>query len=198
MNKLLTLICLCLFIVTGCSKTSRLWDTPEYFESIDSFSISEQNNLLIVAGERHAYLFDISEPLEKTLNLSRSINFTPSFSAFDLSTTGELTGDLTLSIDSSTLADATRSTLVELGFSSGQTMTVTHALHGKRYALEKNENSIKLEHKYSVLVREEEGVMTNAGKVALTPGTLVIDSALVVPTTALWVGLAIYMSSNQH
>lgn len=75
-------------------------------------------------------------------------------------------------------------------------MTVTYPLHGKRYALQKNENSIKLEHKYSVLVREEEGVMTNAGKVALTPGTLVIDSALVVPTTALWVGLGVYMYTN--
>ncbi|CAH0533239.1 hypothetical protein VST7929_01103 [Vibrio stylophorae] len=187
--------------LTGCGTTSALWENDRYFESVSSFTVNDNNNLLIVSGNKYAYLFEISPALKTALKLSRDIEFTPRISPFVLQASGEITGELTLFIHASRISEARRKQLIDLGFSDTQPMQFHASLTGHRLALEGQTNSIKLENEYRIQVIQESSTIANLGKVIITPATVVIDSAIVVttviPTAVLYGVLGVYMYAGQ-
>ncbi|HFQ5414423.1 TPA: hypothetical protein ACGVAS_004389 [Vibrio vulnificus] len=188
-------------LLAGCGTTSMLWEDDSYWESVSAFTINDNNNLLIVSGKEHAYVFDVAPELKEVLKLSRQIEFTPKLTDFYLNSVGEIVGELSLSIHSSTLSDADINDLSNLGFSQAEPMVFIYILSGNRYSLESNASYIKLDNEYRVRIVQESSAVTNVGRVVVTPATVVIDSALVattvIPTAILYGVLGVYMYSAQ-
>ncbi|ELV8706818.1 hypothetical protein QNE98_004402, partial [Vibrio vulnificus] len=145
----------------------------------------------------YAYIFDVSNEFKQVLELSRTMEFTPTLSDFTLSETGSISGKIYLSIKRSLVSEKEQSQLLLLGFTKGNSMTLTYKLSGSRYSLESEVNHIKLENEYKVKVIQESSVVKNVGQVMLTPATVVIDSVVVIPTTILYGVLGVYMYSEQ-
>ncbi|ELG4788255.1 hypothetical protein RAL05_004441 [Vibrio vulnificus] len=118
-------------------------------------------------------------------------------SDFTLSKTGSISGNIYLSIKLSLVSEKEQSQLLLLGFTKGNSMTLTYKLSGSRYSLESEVDHIKLENEYKVKVIQESSAVKNVGQVMLTPVTVVIDSVLVIPTTLLYGVLGVYMYSEQ-
>ncbi|EPW4779002.1 hypothetical protein ACWLRU_004507 [Vibrio parahaemolyticus] len=196
MKIICTLIAVILML-SGCMTTSKLWEEHSYIDSVSSFVLNKNNNDLIVTGKNYAYIFDVSNEFKQVLELSRTMEFTPMLSEFTLSKTGSISGNIYLSIKRSLVSEKEQSQLLLLGFTKGNSMTLTYKLSGSRYSLESEVDHIKLENEYKVKVIQESSAVKNVGQVMLTPATVVIDSALVIPTTLLYGVLGVYMYSEQ-
>ncbi|ELV8587609.1 hypothetical protein QNF02_004190 [Vibrio vulnificus] len=196
MKKICTLMVVILML-SGCMTTSKLWEEHSYIDSVSSFVLNKNNNDLIVTGKNYAYIFDVSNEFKQVLELSRTMEFTPTLSDFTLSETGSISGKIYLSIKRSLVSEKEQSQLLLLGFTKGNSMTLTYKLSGSRYSLESEVNHIKLENEYKVKVIQESSVVKNVGQVMLTPATVVIDSVVVIPTTILYGVLGVYMYSEQ-
>ncbi|EGQ7683748.1 hypothetical protein IZS58_004700 [Vibrio parahaemolyticus] len=196
MKIICTLIAVILML-SGCMTTSKLWEEHSYIDSVSSFVLNKNNNDLIVTGKNYAYIFDVSNEFKQVLELSRTMEFTPMLSEFTLSKTGSISGNIYLSIKRSLVSEKEQSQLLLLGFTKGNSMTLTYKLSGSRYSLESEVDHIKLENEYKVKVIQESSAVKNIGQVMLTPATVVIDSALVIPTTLLYGVLGVYMYSEQ-
>ncbi|EHU9474420.1 hypothetical protein KZY47_004385 [Vibrio vulnificus] len=186
-----------ILMLSGCMTTSKLWEEHSYIDSVSSFVLNKNNNDLIVTGKNYAYIFDVSNEFKQVLELSRTMEFTPMLSDFTLSKTGSVSGNIYLSIKRSLVSEKEQSQLLLLGFTKGNSMTLTYKLSGSRYSLESEVNHIKLENEYKVKVIQESSAVKNVGQVMLTPATVVIDSVLVIPTTLLYGVLGVYMYSEQ-
>ncbi|ANQ26621.1 hypothetical protein OTK59_04970 [Vibrio natriegens] len=196
MKKICTLMVVILML-SGCMTTSKLWEEHSYIDSVSSFVLNKNNNDLIVTGKNYAYIFDVSNEFKQVLELSRTMEFTPTLSDFTLSKTGSISGQIYLSIKRSLVSEKEQSQLLLLGFTKGNSMTLTYKLSGSRYSLESEVNHIKLENEYKVKVIQESSAVKNVGQVMLTPATVVIDSVVVIPTTILYGVLGVYMYSEQ-
>ncbi len=196
MKKICTLMVVILML-SGCMTTSKLREEHSYIDSVSSFVLNKNNNDLIVTGKNYAYIFDVSNEFKQVLELSRTMEFTPTLSDFTLSETGSISGKIYLSIKRSLVSEKEQSQLLLLGFTKGNSMTLTYKLSGSRYSLESEVNHIKLENEYNVKVIQESSVVKNVGQVMLTPATVVIDSVVVIPTTILYGVLGVYMYSEQ-
>ncbi|EGR3203664.1 hypothetical protein ACVXSW_004587 [Vibrio parahaemolyticus] len=196
MKIICTLIAVILML-SGCMTTSKLWEEHSYIDSVSSFVLNKNNNDLIVTGKNYAYIFDVSNEFKQVLELSRTMEFTPMLSDFTLSKTGSISGNIYLSIKRSLVSEKEQSQLLLLGFTKGNSMTLTYKLSGSRYSLESEVDHIKLENEYKVKVIQESSAVKNVGQVMLTPATVVIDSVLVIPTTLLYGVLGVYMYSEQ-
>ncbi|HGS5597882.1 TPA: hypothetical protein ACMDVU_004595 [Vibrio parahaemolyticus] len=196
MKIICTLIAVILML-SGCMTTSKLWEEHSYIDSVSSFVLNKNNNDLIVTGKNYAYIFDVSNEFNQVLELSRTMEFTPMLSDFTLSKTGSISGNIYLSIKRSLVSEKEQSQLLLLGFTKGNSMTLTYKLSGSRYSLESEVDHIKLENEYKVKVIQESSAVKNVGQVMLTPATVVIDSVLVIPTTLLYGVLGVYMYSEQ-
>ncbi|WMN86239.1 hypothetical protein NI382_08645 [Vibrio parahaemolyticus] len=196
MKIICTLIAVILML-SGCMTTSKLWEEHSYIDSVSSFVLNKNNNDLIVTGKNYAYIFDVSNEFKQVLELSRTMEFTPMLSDFTLSKTGSISGNIYLSIKRSLVSEKEQSQLLLLGFTKGNSMTLTYKLSGSRYSLEREVDHIKLENEYKVKVIQESSAVKNVGQVMLTPATVVIDSVLVIPTTLLYGVLGVYMYSEQ-
>ncbi|EHH3082182.1 hypothetical protein MOV00_004489 [Vibrio vulnificus] len=196
MKIICTLIAVILML-SGCMTTSKLWEEHSYIDSVSSFVLNKNNNDLIVTGKNYAYIFDVSNEFKQVLELSRTMEFTPMLSDFTLSKTGSISGNIYLSIQRSLVSEKEQSQLLLLGFTKGNSMTLTYKLSGSRYSLESEVDHIKLENEYKVKVIQESSAVKNVGQVMLTPATVVIDSVLVIPTTLLYGVLGVYMYSEQ-
>ncbi|EGQ9697666.1 hypothetical protein ACNPJX_004741 [Vibrio parahaemolyticus] len=196
MKIICTLIAVILML-SGCMTTSKLWEEHSYIDSVSSFVLNKNNNDLIVTGKNYAYIFDVSNEFKQVLELSRTMEFTPMLSDFTLSKTGSISGNIYLSIKRSLVSEKEQSQLLLLGFTKGNSMTLTYKLSGSRYSLESEVDHIKLENEYKVKVIQESSAVKNVGQVMLTPATVVIDSVVVIPTTLLYGVLGVYMYSEQ-
>ena len=199
MRIMATMIML-MVLLSGCSTTEKVWDQPHYYESVSAFTINENNNLFIATGKEHAYVFEISKAFKQALIVSREITFTPSLSDFTLRESGEITGDITLTIASGALSEQIKNELVRLGFSQDDNMTLHYTLNGNRYQLEETGDPIQLANHYPVKVIQASSTVSNVGKVIITPGAVVVDSALMVttgiPTAIIYGVLGAYMYAD--
>lgn len=123
-----------LILLTGC--TSQVWQAPSYDEHITGFYGVDNQNLLIVTGEKYSYIFEANDEIKSILALSRTIDFTPVYRKFKLDKENNVSGEFTLvAIQPSNVTQ-----LRELGFVDGKfrpgNMEITFLMTGKRYVVE--------------------------------------------------------------
>ncbi|MEZ9823024.1 hypothetical protein AB4238_20775 [Shewanella sp. 10N.286.45.A1] len=176
------LIILFSLIMTGC--TSQVWQAPSYEEKITGFYASQENGLLLVTGKNYSYVFEASDILKKSLELSRTIEFYPRYESFKLDEENNVSGKLDLITHNA----SDKQKLRELGFHQDTygNIELTFNLTGKRYTVEGSYPFQKLEDDHYVLVETPETGLSKAGKIVVTPGAVAIDAVATVPVAAFF------------
>ncbi len=166
-----------MLLLSGC--TSQLWQPPSYEEKITGFYAADEKGLLLVTGEKYSYVFEASDLLKNSLEISRTIEFYPRYVNFKLDEKNNITGKLELVIHN----ESDKSTLRKLGFPQDEygNIELLFNLNGKRYEVEGSYPFQTLEDDHYVLVETPESGVSKAGKIVVTPGAVAIDAVTIVP-----------------
>lgn len=171
-----------ILFLSGC--TSQLWQSPRYEEKITGFYATEEQELLLVTGEKYSYVFEATDQLKNAVNISRQIEFNPFYTNFKVDEENNITGKLELM----TYNAADKERLLELGYPKDEygNINLTFNLTGKRYVVEGEYPFKKLEDDHYVMVEVPESGVVKAGKIIITPGAVAIDAVAIVPIGAFF------------
>ncbi|MCH2175360.1 MAG: hypothetical protein MK193_06490 [Lentisphaeria bacterium] len=171
-----------LLLLSGC--TSQLWQPPSYEEKITGFYFTDEKGLLLVTGQKYSYVFEASDLLKNSLEISRIIEFYPRYTNFKLDQQNNVTGKLELNA----LNTSDKATLRELGFPKDEfgNIELIFDLNGKRYEVEGNYPFQKLEGDHYVIVETPESGVSKIGKILVTPVAVAIDAVAIVPVGAFF------------
>jgi hypothetical protein len=170
------------FISSGC--THELWNPKheKYFEKLSGIRLDSELNRLYVIGVKDGYVFNVDNGFEQILILSRTLQFTPTFSGFRLKNNNEISGNVELTIDTKLLDAKQVSSLTELGFDSNGLDLLSYKIKliGTRYKSVDDyqlEKSLEAVH---VWIELPSGAFETAGKIIWTPVAVATDVAIVV------------------
>ena len=97
MNGVKFLITLmCIFTLSACTTTNFMWGKSVSKETITSFLITKDNENLIVIGEKHHYIFSVSNNLKTILSSDKRKHLIPYFYYFKVDEKNNITGEYTL------------------------------------------------------------------------------------------------------
>ena len=184
-----------IFLIIGC--TNQVW-APEYKEeNITGFYVVKQRHELFVAGKESGYIFPINQDFEEILILSRKINFTTYLTDFVLEKNNIISGKVTLMASEKNISAENVTMLYELGFKKSSIVNgilkYDLLLKGSRYNLDGALPIQKLEKPYPVRVAQPDSRLDVARKIVATPGAIVIDATVMLPSTLL---LVLIMSTD--
>lgn len=168
-------------------------------ENITSFMITPDAGTLVVAGDRHHFIFPLQEPLRSLLQWPGRKQLKPVFDTFRVTSGQSISGRYTLTANLSQLDMAEARFLTQRGFSrmaDGVTLRYQASIRGTRYLA----GNVKVpqtgyfRQPYQLTVTSPDGVGNTAVKLALTPLTLAADGVTAVlggivlaPFFGLWV-----------
>ncbi|WP_038881873.1 MULTISPECIES: hypothetical protein [Vibrio] len=185
-----TLLLFIALFLSGC--TTALW-APEYKqEMIDGFYVKSDSGELFVTASSSAYLFKINKNLGEALTLSREVDFFPSFNDFELRKDNTIVGTVSLTLLSDEPTLELESQLLSLGFRKDALLKkfrLTEKVTGKRFIVEGDLPLDKLETSQRISIAQPSTFSEAAGKIVVTPATIIIDSVVVVP--AVFIGATI-------
>jgi hypothetical protein len=170
------------FITSGC--TQQLWQAKneKHLEKLSGIRLDAELNRLYVIGVKHSYVFNVDNGFEQILILSRTLQFSPTFSVFRLKNNNEISGSVELKIDTKQLDAKQVSGLTELGFNSSGLDQLSYKIKliGTRY---KGVGDFPLEkslENFHVEIEFPSGAIETAGKIIWTPVAVATDAAIVV------------------
>ena len=176
-HTLLTaLLCLSQF---SCATNALYRDTQvNGMERIRSFLVTGDRNTLVIAGESHHFIFPLNEPLRSVLLWKGRGKIEPAFHNFAVDNTQTITGEYTLRADLARLSPEEQQFLSQKGFkASGNQLEYTSSITGTRYLASnvKVPQTAYFPHPYSITIKQPEGDLDKAAKIAVTPLTLAVD-----------------------
>ncbi|KZN48842.1 hypothetical protein [Pseudoalteromonas luteoviolacea] len=175
-------ILLALVFLSGC--TASLWATNYKKESLNGFYVKSDTKELFVTTTKTAYLLGIDAQFGEALELSREVEFIPTFEDFRLDEKNNVVGSVTLTMKEKSPPQELVVKLISLGFEqqlSSNQLKLKRELTGKRYIIEGELPLEKLEKEYIIMVAQPRTFSETAGKVIATPATITIDAVVTVP-----------------
>lgn len=188
MKKLCPLLAIFIFMF-GC--TNQVWSPAYKEESIVGFYVVPERNELLVSGKDSGYIFPIGEEFEEILILSMKISFEPILKDFILEKNNTVSGVVTLMASEKNISQEEESRLYQLGFKKStfirDVIECSVKIKGYRYSLEGDMPLKKFAKPYSLRVAQPDSGFDVARKIVSTPGAVVIDAAVVLPSALLLV-----------
>lgn len=147
-------------------------------ERIRSFLVTEDRNTLVIAGESHHFIFPLNEPLRSVLLWKGRGKIEPAFRNFEVDNTQTITGEYTLRANLSRLSAEEQQFLRQKGFkAAGERLEYTSTITGTRYLASnvKVPQTAYFPRPYPITIKQPEGDLDKAAKIAATPITLAVD-----------------------
>ncbi len=177
----ISLIVSALLVSASCT-TGMLWNRDFYIEKINSLYI-DNNDSFIVLGESYHYIFKVDENFIGILKASKNTKMHPVFYKFDLTPNNNLSGKIGLYLYKNEITNAEENALKKLGFKylTDDALKYEVVLKGTRYKPKPNQKigrNLSKTYSIKVLKPRDDGLITTAGKILLTPITLSADVVL--------------------
>ncbi|MDK1286809.1 hypothetical protein [Pseudoalteromonas umbrosa] len=169
-------------ILSGC--TAQLWHSPSYQEKVTGFYAASDKKLLLITGTKYSYVFEAGDLLTSSLEVSRHIEFIPTYSGFKIDRNNQLTG--TLKLVSNRVADKKMLAVNNIPFDQHGNVALEFNLKGKRYDVEGDFPFQTLADDHYVVIEMPESGVTRVGKIVVTPVAVAIDATTVVPMAAFF------------
>lgn len=171
-------------LLTGC--TSQVWQQPSYEEWLTGFYGVENEDFVIVTGQRYSYVLDADSRFQQVLQLSRDVEFRPAYQNFYVDEDNQVTGTFKLMTTSPDNSEG----LAELGFTRlserSQLMQTEFNLTGRRFEVEGDYPFEMLESPHFVRVYVPVSGTRQIGRIIATPFAVTIDAIAVIPIGAIF------------
>lgn len=186
MNGVKFLITLmCFFTLSACTTTNFMWEKSVSKETITSFLITKDNENLIVIGEKHHYIFSVSDNLKKIFSSDKRKHLIPYFYYFKVDEKNNITGEYTLLSTTDKLQD--NLWLKKAGFKkytnnkNDNRYKYSGIIKGTRYLAKGNiPKRYKFNKPYTIEIEEPSTAIGNIGKILATPLTIAADGTIIV------------------
>lgn len=181
MRKLIQLLMITVMCTVqfGCATSAmHSQTTVQGTEKIRSFLVTEDRNTLVIAGESHHFIFPLGEPLRSVLLWKGRGKIEPAFRNFEVDNNQTITGEYTLRVDLAQLSAEEQQFLRQKGFkASGKRLEYSASIRGTRYLASnvKVPQTAYFPRPYPITIKQPEGNLDKAAKIAVTPLTLAVD-----------------------
>lgn len=186
MTKLFLII---IFIfTTSCSTTKSLW-ANRYLDGFSQFIFSEDGSQIILIGDKYDYVID--DVTGKILALASwehrtALYFDAANSNVKVYNDGNFTGTITIKTIYQSLSPEVYQYLISLGFVDNrrENLYLQLKIQGKRYKSTPRLKSFasKLDKRYSLQIEAQNTIGGSAGKLVVTPFTMVLDVFKIILT----------------
>ena len=182
-------------LVSGC--TYQVWQSAIKFEEVTGMYVDQEQHRLFALGERHGYVFSIDDKFQRTLILSRSINFTPILREFALSKDNRIAGTVELFVYRKQLKDCQKDELVALGFKpdvGDDILRYKIRIEGTMYETVGKSPYERFQKNIHVAISLPSGGVDTARRLCLTPGAVVTDAMVSAPASIL---VVLFMATDR-